>query len=363
MDQYSNKFPLSGIIPPLIPTERTVLKKIFLLLICLVSLFAAADATPQAHTIVRRAAFDIGSGQIKMQVSDVDLKANKIVNVLLVDFAVVQLREDVAKSLDGRLSVDVQNEAVHAISELMKKAAPFHPQAHCAIATESLRLAKNSDEFIERIQNETGLSISVISQEEEGILGFISAVSAAGVDPDKTVSWDFGGGSFQITTKHEDRYVVYQERLGSTPMKNAVLAIQGKEAASPNPISQCEADQVIHFIEESLEEVPSELRQKLHCPDVVVLSVGINPLWGLEESASFDRERLAKELKARLDLEDEAIASRDRLQKQYAPRRVSNLLLVYGVMKALDIAQVHYVGTQGANAVGALLSPSYWNEE
>lgn len=29
-------------------------------------------------------------------------------------------------------------------------------------------------------------------------------------------------------------------------------------------------------------------------------------------------------------------------------------------MEALDITQVHYVGTQGANAIGALLSPQYW---
>ena len=31
-----------------------------------------------SHTIVRRASFDIGSGKIKVQISDVDLTANKI---------------------------------------------------------------------------------------------------------------------------------------------------------------------------------------------------------------------------------------------------------------------------------------------
>lgn len=31
-------------------------------------------------------------------------------------------------------------------------------------------------------------------------------------------------------------------------------------------------------------------------------------------------------------------------------------------MEALGIRQVHYVGTQGANAVGAMLSSKYWKK-
>ncbi len=132
--------------------------------------------------IERRVAFDIGSGQIKMQVSDVDLKANKIVNVLLTETVPIALRENLVKNLDGRLSLDIQNKTVDAISALMKKAAPFYPQACHAIATEALRLAKNSDVLVKRIKNETGLAVTIVSQEEEGILGFISAANEADVD-------------------------------------------------------------------------------------------------------------------------------------------------------------------------------------
>src|SRR5260221_1616498 len=68
----------------------------------------APDAVP--HKIERRAAFDIGSGQIKMQVSDVDLTVNKIVNVLLADTVYVGLREDLVKSLHGPLSPEMQQQ-------------------------------------------------------------------------------------------------------------------------------------------------------------------------------------------------------------------------------------------------------------
>ncbi|MBA3958124.1 MAG: hypothetical protein H0X51_07015 [Parachlamydiaceae bacterium] len=319
-----------------------------------------------SHKIVRRAAFDIGSGQIKMQVSDVDLTANKIIKVLFTDTAYVGLRENLVKSLDGRLSSDVQNKTVEAISELMKKAAPFHPEAYHAIATEALRLAKNADTLVERIKNETGMSVTIVSQEEEGILGFISAVNEVDVDPEKVVSWDFGGGSFQITTKCGDHYSVYWGRLGKTPMKNILLKIQGKDedpTSSPNPISKSQATQAIQFIKDTINNVPIEIRQKLKHPDVVVLGVGINPIWGMQNSTHFDSNRVLKELDCRLNLDDAAIRLKDSIpadRKEAFPYVVSNLILSYGVMEALDITRVHYVGTQGANAVGALLSPKYW---
>jgi exopolyphosphatase/guanosine-5'-triphosphate,3'-diphosphate pyrophosphatase len=315
-----------------------------------------------AHTIERRAAFDIGSGQIKMQVSDVDVTANKIVNVLLTDHAHVGLREDIAKSLDGRLSSDIQNKTVDAIRELMNKCAPFHPDSYHAIATESFRLTKNNEELLERIKHETGLSVTIISQDDEGILGFISAVSVADVDLERAIAWDFGGGSTQITTRSNDHYCIYQGRFGSVPIKNALIKIQGKDAAmgSPNPISQSDMEQALQLIEESVKEVPNELRQKLNQSDVVVLGIGINPLWGLPQNTHYDKERMLAELTARLNLDDEAVGIKDSIQKEYTARRVSNLILVYGMMKALNIDEVHYVGTEGANAIGLLLSPQYW---
>lgn len=320
----------------------------------------------QQHRIERRAAFDIGSGQIKMQVSDVDLTVNKIINVLLMDTATVGLRENLVKSLDGRLSFDIQNRTVTAISELMKKAAPFHPEAYHAVATEALRLAKNGDELVERIKKETGVPVTIVSQEEEGVLGFISAVSEIDMDLDKAVSWDFGGGSFQITTKCGDHYSVYQGRLGKIPLKNALLKIQGKDVDqtfSPNPISKSQVTETIKFIKDSVQDVPVQLIQKLNRPDVVVLGIGINPLWGMQQNTYYDNNRVLKELDCRLNLDDDAIRVKDSIpaeRKEASAYVVSNLILACGVMEALNITQVHYVGTQGANAIGTLLSPKYW---
>lgn len=323
----------------------------------------------QAHNIVRRAAFDIGSGQIKVQVSDVDLTANKIQNILFIDTALVPLREDLSKSLDGRFSPQLRHRTVEAIKELVKKTAPFHPDAYHAIATESLRLAKDGAALAEQIEKETGVPVTIVSQQEEGILGFMSAVHETALDPDQAISWDFGGGSFQITTQCADHYCVYQGRLGRVPLKNALLKIQGKDAAqifTPNPISKSHAEEAIQWIKEHIQDVPLALRQKLQRPDVVVLGIGINPLWGMPHSAHFDKTHVLAELESRLNLDDEAILIKDSIPRERkdtaAVYVTSNLILAYGVMEAFEMTHVRYVGTQGANAVGVLLSPHYWQK-
>lgn len=338
------------------------MKNLLLTLFASLSLYISAESA-ETRTIARRAAFDIGSAQVKIQVSDVDLTSNRITNVLLTDASTVPLREDLVKSLDGRLSFEIQNKVVDAISQLMKKAALFHPEAYASVATEALRLAKNSQELIERIARETGLAVTIISQEEEGILGFISAVNEADIDPDHAISWDLGGGSFQITAKSGENYTVFQGRLGKIPLKNALLKIQGKDGdqtQSPNPISKWQAMRAIKLIKESLRDIPFELRLKLNHPDVAVLGVGINPIWGLAESMLFDHNRILSELTSRLNQSDDALMIKDSIPPAQAVYRVSNLILAYGVMATLGIKQVHYVGTQGANAVGTLLSPQYW---
>jgi exopolyphosphatase / guanosine-5'-triphosphate,3'-diphosphate pyrophosphatase len=319
-----------------------------------------------SRKIVRRAAFDIGSGKIKVQISDVDLTANKIVNVLFTDTANVPLREELIKSLDGRLSSEIQNKTVEAISHLMKKIFPYHPENYHAIATESFRLAKNGSDLAKKIKEETGLTVTIVSQEEEGILGFVSAVNEINVDPEKTIVWDFGGGSFQITTKCGDYYSVYQGRLGKVPLKHALLKIQGKEHAfSPNPISKSDVNQTIQYIKNTIKDIPTSIQKKLTDPSVKVLGVGIHPLWGMPQNANYDLTRVYKEIAARLNLDDESIYIKDAIsadRKDAAAYVVSNLILAYGVMEALGFHEVHYVGTPGANATGALLLPNYWKK-
>jgi exopolyphosphatase / guanosine-5'-triphosphate,3'-diphosphate pyrophosphatase len=57
--------------------------------------------------IVRRAAVDVGSGETKLTIADVDTETNRIVKVHHQDCKVVALRKDLATSLDGTLSKEL----------------------------------------------------------------------------------------------------------------------------------------------------------------------------------------------------------------------------------------------------------------
>lgn len=214
------------------------------------------------------------------------------------------------------------------------------------------------------------MPIDIVTQEEEGILGFITSVSRANADPNTTVSWDIGAGSFQIAAKEGEQYYVHEGKMGSVPVKTALLDTQGKayeSALSPNPVTPHQAEMVIQKIREDVSKVPDELRQKIHHPNTVVLATGIHPLWWVHRVNHYDKETVHKILQERLYLDDDAIDAKDSIiarggKKWQLASIVSNLILTYGVMEGLGIHQVNYDGTVAGNATGLLLSPQYWEK-
>lgn len=343
-----------------------MLKQFFVLMILYRPLFAEPQVP--LHRTVRRAAIDIGSVQIKMQVADVDIVTNKIAQTLFNTVINVPLREDLAKSTARRFSQEIQNTTIEVINELVRQSAPFGPQCCYGIATEPFRNAKNGKEFSDRITQETGVPISIIPPQEEGILGFLTAVNEANTDPEKTIAWDIGGGSFQITTKYADEYPLIVGKMGEIPVKNLLLQMQGKSAPclSPNPVSSKEAISAIQKLKVSIKEIPKKLKEKLRHPNITVLGIGANPLWGMPQSSSYDIHRILKELNSRLYLSDDAIKKKDALANQNPDiwpafaYVVPDLILAYGVMEKLGIRQVRHIETKAGNTTGVLLFSKYW---
>ena len=313
--------------------------------------------------IQRRAAFDIGSGTIKMLVADIDISTGKILHHLFIDRIPLKLRENL--NSDQKFDANTQTLVIEALQTLKSRAAAFHPQAYSAIATESMRLALNGPELAKRIEEETGIPVFIVSQEEEGIIGFLTAVDAADIDANSALSWDSGAGSFQMTTKQADQFVIYRGRLGIVPMKCAILNIQGKnlDASTPNPISDSQFQEATAFIKNTVGELPQELKKKISNPNTVILGLGVNSLWGMQEKLDYTRTDVLKAISLRLNLNDEAISLLPSFnnRKTFTPDAVSNLILTQGVMEAFNIHEVRYVGASpSGNAAGILLSPQYW---
>ena len=66
-----------------------------------------------------------------------------------------------------------------------------------AAATAAVRQAVNNEEIIRRMEEETGIKIAILTEEEEAYYGF--AAVAHSMDTPSAVTIDIGGGSTEIT--------------------------------------------------------------------------------------------------------------------------------------------------------------------
>lgn len=243
----------------------------------------AGMAAARGSNIVRRAAFDIGSGMSKMQVSDIDLSAGRVVATLFAEEREVLFAADwKASGARAQLSDEIQLRGLEVLEALRKIADELGATQMRGVATEVFRKAKNGGLYLERVAEELGIRASVIEQTEEARLGWLTAVAAlpSEADASSVVAWDSGGGSFQISARLGAQEVVcYNGAWGSTVATEALMTrIQGIEysggESSPNPVSADQAQQLIEVIRATMEPPPSWLAEALRSDTSRLVGIG-----------------------------------------------------------------------------------------
>jgi exopolyphosphatase / guanosine-5'-triphosphate,3'-diphosphate pyrophosphatase len=71
-----------------------------------------------------------------------------------------------------------------------------------AVGTMGMRTARNSQQFIDAVQQRCGVTIEVIPGEEEGRLAYLAVKSGLGLAEGSLAIFDTGGGSTQFTFGH-----------------------------------------------------------------------------------------------------------------------------------------------------------------
>eukprot|EP01062_Namystynia_karyoxenos_P021950 TRINITY_DN18391_c0_g4_i1.p1 TRINITY_DN18391_c0_g4~~TRINITY_DN18391_c0_g4_i1.p1 ORF type:complete len:338 (+),score=100.46 TRINITY_DN18391_c0_g4_i1:84-1097(+) len=220
----------------------------------------------QAGAVVRRAAYDIGSGALKLQVCDVDPAGGRVVATHFAEERPVKFAIDWKHSRDGRLSEAIQQKGIAQMRELAGHAARLGVQQTAAIATEVYRKAANGAAFLERLAAECGVRPRIVSQEEEARLGLLTAVAYTPKGDPEPVSWDSGGGSFQITAANPQGGLrTYVGALGSGVALAMLLQdIQGRTSVSgvtPNPCPPGDAAALLALLRAKLQPAPEWLRR------------------------------------------------------------------------------------------------------
>lgn len=233
-----------------------------------------ADAgldTPRSPTSAcgteRRLAIDIGSGNTKLMVADVDMERQCVVKILMTREVPVLYGIDSKQNSNGCLSEAVQQEGLKTLKVMLAEAAAFEPSQSTAVATEVFRRAPNGVDFARRISEELGIFVSVIDQTQEARLGLRTAAALAPIPLGELIMWDCGGCSFQWVS-HGPTHDVDGELnmllgdLGDSVATALLVEIQGcglKTKKTPNPATLADAQELVKVLKERMPVAPSWL--------------------------------------------------------------------------------------------------------
>lgn len=109
---------------------------------------------------------------------------------------IVKLGEGLGAS--GSLSQEAMDRAVEALTVCAQKLERRRVTKLRAVATQACRMADNGPAFIERVRQETGLSLDLISPEEEARLAVQGSLDLLDDSFDTALVVDIGGGSTEM---------------------------------------------------------------------------------------------------------------------------------------------------------------------
>lgn len=340
------------------PTLKAALLAGALLCICLVAPARAQDAT-----VVRRAAFDIGSAAVKCIIADVDIPTGRIVKLVETLSEKVDFAEDLARSYDGNLSKEVMDQGIATLDKLKEVAVARNALEYSAVGGKIFQEAQNGRAYFVRIRKETGIPSRVISEQQAAMLSYHAVRQELGEKAPQLLVWDIGGNSMQMTLRKDDGDLFfYIDPMASIPFKNVVIeSIQKKSiatTASPNPVSPAEVEQALAFIRShAAMTVPLPVSSRICRQDMVVAGIGGVHFYSVPEvlgvkARPYTRKEVAEALVKWTGRPDEDFDS------EYAETRLTNLILVLGYMDALGIKEVRPLKINQAD--GLFAAREFW---
>jgi exopolyphosphatase / guanosine-5'-triphosphate,3'-diphosphate pyrophosphatase len=143
----------------------------------------------------RYAVIDVGTNSVKFNISE--RRADGTWKTVVDRAEITRLGEGLEKT--GEISSDAMERTVSAIGAMAAEARDNGVTAIAAVGTMGMRTARNSQQFIDAVQQRCGVRIEVIPGDEEGRLAYLAVKSGLGLTDGSLVIFDTGGGSTQFT--------------------------------------------------------------------------------------------------------------------------------------------------------------------
>ncbi len=329
----------------------------FLLIILLGVLASCSSLSKKDNCLVKRAAFDIGSGSTKMTLAKVNTCENKIVEVFFEDQAAVGYKQALYDN-NNTFSQKILDEGISELKELKQTATELGVTEFSALATQAFREATNGQKALDRISDDVGLKVRVINQELEAKFGYLGAkVKHPFNDDENILVWDIGGGSMQMTYVENGEFKYYLGKLASVSFKQTVLKnLYNGKNVSPNPIGKTKSKKaraLARFFASA--NVSAEVKK--YIKTARIFGIGGVHYYSvrkqtLKKGHIYNQTQLRVALSKRSKLNDKQIGGK------FAATDVTNIALVLGFMESLGMRKVETLKVNMSH--GLFLDKSSW---
>ena len=166
------------------------------------------------------AAIDVGSNSIKLVV--VDAAASDSFAILAREKETVRLGHNTLRR--GHLSAATIERASKCIKRFRAISEARGAELIFAVATASVREARNSATFIKQVERDTGVRVSILSAIEEArLIGVAAAQGCAGRDS-SLINIDIGGGSTEVSLMRDGTSTaLFSVKLGAVGLTEKYL--------------------------------------------------------------------------------------------------------------------------------------------
>jgi exopolyphosphatase / guanosine-5'-triphosphate,3'-diphosphate pyrophosphatase len=190
---------------------------------------------------MRLAAIDVGSNSVHMLIADVSRDGQ----IEVVDRVKEMVRLGRKSFTTGRLTEESMDLAVRALMNFRHLLQVRRVHRMRAVATSAVREAHNRTAFIRRIRRETGITVEVISGNEEARLIFRAARHALGLEGGPFLLVDVGGGSVELVLVKDGRRLwMHSVKLGAARLSERFLGDDPLTAAQRKRLTRHLEDEI-----------------------------------------------------------------------------------------------------------------------
>lgn len=140
------------------------------------------------------AAIDIGSNTTRLLVAE---PQEGQLRKVMEQRAYTRIGKDASKG--GKITAEKIAEVAEVVTTQVRLAEEMGAEVIKTVATAAIREAKNRDKVVKQIEEEAGVEVTVLDEEDEGRLAFLGATKSLGHPVEGSVSVvDVGGGSSEV---------------------------------------------------------------------------------------------------------------------------------------------------------------------